>query len=173
MAKKRKTAKKTHHRRGRIGAVPQGGMMEMGLKLAGVVIGSAGFTAIQRNLTTVNNKVVGLIGGIGGMMLVNHSEKNRSALMEGIGWGVAGGGAIAFSHDIGLIHGIENGLNGLQRGSGNYEMIDEIEEKKMAGLYEGTMVSGMSNSSHVGGLSNSSHIGGDYEMGSEILPIGL
>ena len=169
MATRRKSVKRktTHHKRhGRIGAVKEGGIMDMGMKLAGVVVGSAGFTAIQHNLTTVNNKVVGLIGAIGGMMIVDHAQKSGHGLIEGIGWGISGGGAIAFSHDIGLIHGIEDGINGLSR---NHEMDAGYE---MRGLYDGTMVSGISNSSHVGGINNGSHVGGDFDMAQDVMPIG-
>jgi hypothetical protein len=169
MTKSRKSVKRktTHHKRhGRIGAVKENGIMDMGMKLAGVVVGSAGFTAIQHNLTTVNNKVVGLIGAIGGMMLVDHAQRSGHGLVEGIGWGISGGGAISFSHDIGLIHGIDDALSGLSR---NHDIENGYE---MKGLYDGNMVTGISNGSHVGGISNGSHVGGDFDMAQDVMPIG-
>ena len=126
------------HRGGRIGAVGSRDLEGKVVALAGVVIGSSVAAVMQRNLTSVNPKLLAVGQMIGGMWATG----KVSPLIQGIGWGVAGAGALNLTHEVGLIHGLDDLV------SGTYQALPA------GGGYMIAPMSGISNDSRMSGIDN-------------------
>lgn len=138
--KKHHTKHRTH-RRHRMGGVASHGFTADLMEIGGLVAGSVLATVAQRQLTSINPKVISAGEIAVGYYLKNHAT---SPLMRGVGWGMLSAGAIGLTHEVGLIHGLEDMVSGLYGGE--------------------TYMDGISNSQHVnsfGGISNSQRIAGD------------
>lgn len=121
MAKKRKhhskgIGKVRHHKRRRIGAIDSGGLMDDAITMTGLVVGQLASTAIQRKLTTMSPKLVGVVQIAAGVMIKRNVDH---PFMKAIGWGIAGAGAMHVAHDAGVIHGIDGALDGIFDVPGN------------------------------------------------------
>lgn len=115
--KKARKAPKRHHRR-RIGAVHHGGdMMHDGMELVGIVVGSVLATSIQRHATSMNPKLISAAEIVGGMFL---KHRATSPIVQGIGYGIAGAGAIGIASEFNVIHGVDSLCTRLFPGSGHH-----------------------------------------------------
>lgn len=135
MAKRRKK----HHaprRRRRMSGISAHGIQGDLMEAAGVVVGSVLGTVIQRQMTSMNPKIVSGIQLVGGIMIKRHA---KSPLMSGAGWGLMGAGAIGLTHEVGLIHGVEDFVSGY---------LESAHDMR-----------GLPNESYMGGLSNEAHVG--------------
>ncbi len=140
MAKRKKKTTHRTHRRRRMSGLGSG----MGHDLqeaAGLVLGSVAATIMQRQLTTVNPKLVSGGQVLLGIMLKRHA---KSPIMAGAGWGIMGAGAIGLTHEVGLIHGVEDFVNGIGMGA-------------MAS--DSQMIEGLSNEQSVSGFRNDMYVG--------------
>lgn len=144
MAKRRKKSHRTTHRRRRMSGVGSGVGHEL-QELIGLVAGNIAATIVQRQATTINPKIVSILEMGGGYMLKKHAH---TPLMTGFAYGLMSAGAIGLTHEVGLIHGVEDFVNGL--GDGGY-----IESEHMHGLGNESYSVGGS----VGGLGNEEHVG--------------
>lgn len=144
MAKKRKKSKTTYRRRSRVGAV-SGKIGHEAMELAGLVAGNVAAVVIQKQAMSLNPKIVAGLQIVGGYMLKKHTS---SPLMSGISYGLMSAGAIAFTHEIGLINGIEETVSGLYNG-GVYTQ--ELDTSEMQGISNGNTMSGMSNGTTMSG----------------------
>jgi len=154
MAKrKHKSAKRrTHHRR-RIGAVSHGSLMHTAETLGGLVVGSMVSTIVQRQFTSVNPKIISLAQiGLGLYM-----TRKPSPIMAGVGWGMAGAGAIGLSHEVGLIHGVEDMMSGMLQGDFNSNSNAPGGEVMYRG---GNMMNGMDNETTLSGMENGDTLSG-------------
>lgn len=138
---KRKKHHKVHHRRRRVSGVHSGLGGDL-MEVIGLVAGSVAATIAQRQLTSMNPKLVSAAELVGGHMLKKHA---KSPLMTGIGFGLMSAGAIGLTHEFGVIHGVEDFVSGLYDG-------------EMSG-YLDTEMSGFRNDQFIGGLANEEHIG--------------
>jgi hypothetical protein len=146
MARRKKTHRKTHRRR-RIGSAG-GGIGNDAMQAVGLVAGSVAATVMQRTLSSMDSKIVS--GGqiVAGFLLKKHG---KSPFMEGMGWGVMGAGAIGLTHEVGLIHGINDMVSGLMNpGMDEYEY-NPYAEREMRGLGNGQRVAGMNNGARIAG----------------------
>ena len=153
MAKrKHKPAKRrTHHRR-RIGAVSHGSLMGTAETLLGLVGGSMVATVMQRQFTSVNPKIISAGQIVAGIFLT----RKPSPIVQGIGWGVAGAGAIGLSHEVGLIHGVEDMVSGMLQGDYNANLNAPEGET----MYRGNMMNGMDNDTYLSGMQNGDTLSG-------------
>jgi hypothetical protein len=164
MAHRKKSKSKKHSRRRRIGAT--GGRLQGdAMQVVGVVAGSVAATVMQRSLSSLDPKVVSAGQLVGGFLIKNNA---KTPLMEGIGWGVLGAGAIGLTHEVGLIKGIDDMVAGMM----NPGMEDYYEDM---GNYGGYNMRGINNSSRVAGISNGARIAGDADDSStyNIPPMGM
>ena len=152
-AKKSKT-KKTSHRGRRVSGV-LGANKNDAMEAVGLVAGSMIAAVAQRQMTSINPKIVAGAQIIGGIMIKNHA---KSPLMKGIGYGLLSTGSLAIVHEVGIIKGVEDFVSGMTDGDVGY--IDESQ-------------AGISNDyySTVNGISNEGSLSGDimdkqllYEM---------
>jgi hypothetical protein len=141
MAKKRHHKKKTTHRRRRIGAASSHSMMGMAESLGGLVVGSMVATVMQRQFTSINPKLI----SVGQMVAGVYLSKKPSPLMAGIGWGMASAGAIGLTHEVGLIHGIEDTLSGLWADGAQNTIEGMQNQTTLSGMQNGTTLTGMQN----------------------------
>jgi len=147
MARRKKTKKhRTHHRR-RMGAIHTGGMMNDAMGLVGLLAGTVVATSAQRQMTSLNPKIVSGLEVVGGLMLKHHFP---SPFMQGMGWGIAGGGTIGLAHEVGMIHGLDGICDSLfNRGGGQRQIpggnqqVDIPQRRVNGGEMEN--VSGMNN----------------------------
>lgn len=156
MAKKRKkpVKRKSHHRR--IGSTGRMDMMSLVETGVGLLIGSNLGTIMQRQLTSVNNKVVSALQLAGGFWL----SRKPNMIVAGIGYGVASAGAIGLSHETGLIHGIEDTLSGIIGNTdGGY-----YGDHELSGMSNERTLSGMDNETVMSGLGNGRTLSGDMPM---------
>jgi hypothetical protein len=135
MAKRRKKHHAPRWRR-RMSGISAHGIQGDLMEAAGVVLGSVAGTVIQRQFTSMNPKVVSGVQLVAGIMLKRHA---KSPIMSGAGWGLMGAGAIGLTHEVGLIHGVEDFVSGYLQ-----------SEHEMQGI---------SNESYMGGISNEDHVG--------------
>ena len=143
--------RRTHHRR-RIGAVSHGSMMHTAETLGGLVIGSMVSTIVQRQFTSVNPKIISVAQiGLGLFM-----TRKPSPIMQGVGWGMAGAGAIGLSHEVGLIHGVEDMMSGMLQGDYNANL--NAPEGQV--MYNGNMMNGMTNDTTLSGMDNGDTLSG-------------
>lgn len=145
MAKKKKhyTTKRHAPRRRRVGAASHHGLMNDAMEVGGLVAGSLLATMVQRHATSMNPKLISAGEIAVGYYLKTHSTHPA---MRGLGWGMLGAGAIGLTHEVGLIHGLDDMVSGLYSGG----MTESIN-----------MPAGLNNSSYVNGISNSNRIAGD------------
>lgn len=158
MAHKKRGAKhhkpKKHGRR--VGGLNKHALMDDAMGLLGLAAGQIASTTLQRQMTSMNHKVVGGIQIVGGMMLKHHSKGH---FMQGLGWGIAGAGTIGVAHDIGLIHGVDTlcdqVFNRSMSPGGPQNMIPPHQEVNIPGR-SGPMpnVSGMNNFDYMSGINN-------------------
>ena len=141
MAKRKKhhTTKRRSPRR-RMGAGPMGSDI---MEVVGLIAASVGGTVLQRQLTTVSPKLVGAGEIAVGFYLKNHGN---SPFMRGLGWGLLSTGSIGLTHDLGIIHGMEDLVSGIWNGG-----MSETEHELGQG--------GIRNNQHVGGMRNNQHVG--------------
>lgn len=157
MAKKKKSASKPRRRRvGSVGSGIAGGAMEAG----GLVLGSVLSAVAQRQLTSVNPRIVSVLQLAGGYFLKNAA---KTPLMRGVGYGAMAAGAMSLTHSVGLISGIEEMVNGIAN-DGYVAGGEEIY------LNDGASAGGLNNSSYVagadiGGINNSMRVAGAYDGG--------
>lgn len=137
MARKKKVThhKRTTHRR-RVGAVHSAGLMHSAEILLGLVAGGVINTGIQRQLHSVNPKIISVVQMVGGMWLT----RKASPIIQGFGFGTAGAGAINLTHEMGLLNGVEDMMSGMFGQKDNY-FIPEAQ----GGLDNGRMVNGIDN----------------------------
>lgn len=145
MAKKRKHTTKRRTSRRRMGAT-KGGLVGTLEKLGGLVLGAVAGTVIQRQLTSVNAKLISL----GEMALGAYGMNHSNSIIQGAGWGLAGAGATGFVHEIGIIHGVEDMMNGV---SSDQQMWREANyQPNVAGISNHTYVAGISNYDRMSGF---------------------
>ena len=137
MAKKKKPAKKTHHRhtRGRVGGLGHFDIMKTLQSGAGLVIGATAGTMVQKYIHQVPQKLLGAAQLVIGIMNTQHANP----ILAGAGWGFAGSGATALAHDTGILRGIDDMISG-GFGGGREEI-----EYQAQGLPNDMMIAGMSN----------------------------
>ncbi len=142
MAKKKKTHKRTHHRRRGMGAIHTGNLMHTLTEFAGAGVGGLLATAIQRRATTLNPKLLNAGQIVAGVMFRN----NKHTFVRGAALGLGTAGMIGFAHDVGLIHGIDEIVAGVfPDGGGDFEM------QTQHGIPNGSYVNGLQNGSFVAG----------------------
>lgn len=141
---KRKKGTKHHTGRRRMGAVP-GRFQNTLMEVAGLIAASVGGTVMQRQLTAVNPKVVSAGQLVAGYMI----HDNKHPFLRGAGYGLLGTGAIGLTHELGMIHGLEDLVSGLYGGE------DYIS------LPAGQ--SGIANQQYVAGIDNRQHLSGMEE----------
>ena len=161
MAKRRKKHHTTHHRRRRrMGAVVSHGLTANVMEVGGVVAGSVLATIAQRQLSTINPKVI----SAGEIAVGFYLKQSPHPFTRGVGWGVLGAGAIGLTHEVGLIHGLEDMVSGLMQPANMYE----VDAPAHTG--------GFGNSQHVNsfsGFPNGYRVAGDSFNDSNIPPIGF
>jgi len=163
MAKRKKhhTTKRRAPRR-RIGAMSGSAKNDLE-EVLGLILASVGGTVIQRMVpATVSPKIV----AAGQLAAGYYFHKSPHPVMRGVGWGLLGTGAISLTHDLGIIHGLDDLVSGIMGGGEYMEMPQRVK--------------GFSNDSYMSGaISNSGRIGdmeepsrdymepiGSYRMGS-------
>ncbi len=144
MAKRKAKKKTTHHRRRRVSGMGSGFGHEA-MEVVGLVVGNIGSVIMQKQMTSMNPKIVS--GGqlVGGFLLKKHA---KSPLMSGIAYGLMSAGAIGLTHEVGIIHGVEEFVSGMM--GATYE--EEIETSNMRGIRNSDTVSGVRNSDTVTGM---------------------
>lgn len=142
MAKRKKrTTTRSHRRRRRVGAAG-GGLGNEVMEVVGLVVGNVGATIMQRQATTLNPKMISGAQIVGGFVLKKHAT---SPFMQGISYGLMSAGAIGLTHEVGLIHGVEEMVSGMYNGGYMVEAGDDMR--------------GLRNDQYIGGLANESHVG--------------
>lgn len=145
-AKKKAAPKKRGAPRRRMGAVP-GHIKDDAMEVAGLIAASVGGTILQRQLTGMNPKLVsGAQAAVGYMF-----HRNAHPFMRGVGWGLLGTGAIGLTHEVGLIHGLEDLVSGLYSGS---EIMLPAGGDGQGGFDNRAYVSGLDNRSYVGDMND-------------------
>ena len=112
----------------------------------GLIGGTMIATTVQKHLTILPPKVVAGLELAGGIMFTS----NKSPLIRGIAWGVAGAGAIGLGHEFGVLHGVDEMVAGLFGSGHGGSSREEI-------MY----LNGLSNEQTIGGLGNETTIGDD------------
>jgi hypothetical protein len=150
MAKRRKKQHTSRRRsRRRMSGITAGFGSDV-MEIIGLVAGSVAATVAQRQLTSVNAKLISAGEIVGGHMLKKHG---KSPFMVGVGFGLMSAGAIGLTHELGVIHGVEDFVSGMYGG----EMTSQHE------------LSGFRNNQFIGeagmaGLANEAHVGDMDEM---------
>lgn len=145
------TKKKTAHRK--MGSTGHKANLETtGMEILGLVGASILGAAIERSATKINPKIVSVVEmGVG-----YWAHTSEHALLRGAGYGLMGSGAISFAHQVKVINGIEEVINGLSFSS---DKIDGVEEEHdMHGLSNSKNMSGMNNSNHMSGYGYESDV---------------
>lgn len=144
MAKKRKKASAPRRRR-RMSGISSGSVMNSVQTAAGLVLGSVTSTVLQRMAGgKLSPKLMAAGQMVAGFWLDGHA---KSPLIKGVAMGVISAGAISFTHDIGLINGIEDLVSGYD---------DEDGQGYIGQEYE---MNGMDNRRYIAGLSNLDTVG--------------
>lgn len=114
------------------------------MEVLGLVAASVGGTVIQRQLTSLNPKIISAGEIAVGFYLKNHGD---SAFTRGLGWGLLSTGSIGLTHEVGLIHGMEDLVSGMFHGGGggHYQELQDM--------------SGIRNNQYVGGIRNDQYVG--------------
>lgn len=148
MAKKKKhhTTKRRSPRR-RMGAT-HGAFGNDIMEVVGLVAASVGGTVIQRQMTSLNPKIVSAGEIAVGFYLKNHGT---SPFMRGLGWGLLSTGSIGLTHEVGLIHGMEDLVSGMWNG-GMIEGTATEHELGQGGIRNNQYVSGIRNNQHIGDM---------------------
>jgi hypothetical protein len=156
MAKKKKRT--THHRprSRRMGGVTHGINNEI-MEALGLVGAAVLGPALQKSLTSIPMKVVSGVQALVGWKMKNSPHP----LMRGAGWGFFGTGVIGLTHEFGVIHGVEDFINGIMD---NGEHFEEIPNPHSS-MY------GISNSSTMSGISNGSTMSGNSGMEYHMDPL--
>lgn len=156
MAKKRKSTKTKPKSRKRVSGMNLGkfSIGETLQKGGGLVLGIVGGMAMQRHMTFIPQKAMGLLQ-LGAGIMVTHM---KNPIISAAGWGLAGAGAGGLATQTGLIHGIDemvsgvfgedemSGYEGYIEGMGNGTTLSGMagidQEAYMDGINNGTMLSG-------------------------------
>lgn len=166
MAKRKKAHHTTKRRtRRRMGAVPGKNDLE---EVLGLVLASVGGTIIQRMIpATVSPKIVAL-----GQMGIGWYMKGKpSPLMRGVGYGLLGTGAISMTHDLGIIHGVEDLVSGVFNGGGGQYL--QLPVRRIEGLGNDNRVNGLGNDSRVNGADEPQMMENRSGMPDYFAPIGM
>ena len=118
------------------------------MEVLGLVAGNVGATIMQRQATTLNPKIVS-----GGQIVVGYFVKKhaKAPFMSGVGYGLMSAGAIGLTHEIGIIHGVEDFVSGLY---GGQTYVETETEMPMRGISNHDTMSGISNGSMMSGSNN-------------------
>ena len=144
MAKRKKPAKKTHHRhhrRGRVGGLGHFNMMDTLQGGLGLILGATAGTITQKYVHAIPQKMLGAAQLVVGMMATQQHNK----VLAAAGWGFAGSGATALAHDTGILRGVDDMISGM--GMGMDDGINGAEEidYRANGLPNEMMIAGMPN----------------------------
>lgn len=176
MAHKKKNKLSRHHHRPRVRRMgaPGGSIMGDAEMLVGLMGGSVLATAAQKHMTSFDPKIVSGLQVVGGIML-----KNRfgGSIMQGVGYGVAGAGAIGLAHEFGVMRGIDEFVQSTfspfpaQMPQGHETVMIPGSSvppmaMPMAGLYNENLVSGLDNDAMMSGLGNDAMMSGGDDMPS-------
>lgn len=123
------------HRRHRMGALGMG--QDTLMEIAGLVVASIGGTIAQKQLTTINPKIVSAAEVAAGVYLKNSAG---SAFMRGMGWGLLSTGSIGLFHEFGVIRGLDDLVSGMTGEGGGY----------IEGIRNDQFIAGLANEVHVG-----------------------
>lgn len=149
--KKRK--KTTHHRRHRrMGGIGPHGLNNEIMEAIGLVGAAILGPALQKSLVSIPMKIVSGVEALAGWKM----KGSTHPLIRGAGWGFFGTGIIGLTHEFGVIHGVEDFINGIMD-QGHVEEIDNMHN--MRGISNGNTMSGMSN-----GNTMSGNTGMEYHM---------
>lgn len=133
MAKKKAKRHTPKRRTGvrRMGAVhsDHGTVME----LVGLVVASVAGTVAQKQLSSMNPKIVSGIELAGGVYLKRHGN---SPFMQGLAYGLMGTGIIGLTHEFGLIRGLD-------------DLVSGINDDGMNGFENQRYVAGIRNDQHI------------------------
>lgn len=140
MAKRKKSKKAPVRRRRRMSGIGSG-LGHEAMEAVGLVAANIGGVIMQRQLTSVNPKIVSGAQIIVGYLIKKHA---KSPLMSGVGWGMMSAGSVGLVHEVGIIHGVEDFVSGLYGGGSSYEV-----DMPMRGLTNSSVMSGLNNSSTV------------------------
>ncbi len=144
MAKKKK--KHTTHRRSprrRMSGLGHGMGNDL-MEVLGLVFGNVGATIVQRQATSINPKLVSGFELVGGYML---KKRSHSPFMQGISLGLMSAGAIGLTHQLGMIRGVEDFVNGL----GDGDMSGYEAEMRGLSNEHYSVMNGLSNESSMSG----------------------
>ena len=151
MAKKKKvhhTPKKRVTHRRRMGNTGTKGMLGNVEELIGLVAGAVITTVAQRQITQVSPKIVALAGIVGGFYLKTHGNND---ILRGIGYGALTTSAVHLTHEVGVIHGVEEMVSGLFDGGGGGGDTAQVSYSAMHGISNETNISGVGNEQRVSG----------------------
>lgn len=109
----------THHRRRRVSGVATGRVGTAAMMLLGGVAGGVAATAFQRVMPNANPKMIGMVQVAAGMA---GAVFFKQPLLKGVGFGVGTAGAVALSHQYGLLKGVEDMMGGIS----NYQTLAGI-----------------------------------------------
>jgi len=149
MAKRKKhpVKRRSTTRRRKMSGLP-GGMMGTMEDVLGMAAGAVLATAVQRQATQFNPKIVALLG-IGAGVFGKHHFKGP--FMQGAANGVITVSAVHLVHDVGIIHGVENMMAGLFDGVAGPGDTRETIEFPVNGFNNMQMVAGLDNMNTVAG----------------------
>lgn len=179
MAKRKKAHHKPTRRRSRrMSGIGTGKLGEGLMEAVGLVAGSIVATVMQRQLTSINPKIVS--GGqlLGAIMLRPHA---KTPLMQGVAYGIMSAGAIGITHELGVIHGIDDLVSGCTGGGGSYELDPGDPRDMRRRMHSGHHhyghhhMNGFSNSDRISGFGNSERISmieEEMEADERMRPIG-
>lgn len=143
MAKKKKTTKhRTTRRRRRVSGLGSG-LDHDGMEVLGLIAGNVASVVAQRQMTSISPKIVSGAQLVGGFMLKKHA---KSPFMSGVGYGLMSAGAIGLTHDFGILHGVEEFVNGIAGGGSTY-----LETTDMSGLNNNQTMTGLGNGQTMAG----------------------
>jgi len=146
---KRHIGKVRHHRR-HISGVSAHDMSQDAITLVGLVAGTVVATAAQRQMTSFSPKIVSGLEIVAGIFV---KGKYPSPFMQGLGYGIAGAGAIGIAHEFGVIQGVDSMCNQLfdRMIPGQYQE-QPVQIQRVSG--DMSDVSGIQNEDTMSGISN-------------------
>lgn len=145
MAKKKKSTRRVGRPRPRrrMSGITTGLTGDL-MELAGIVAGSVAATVAQRQLSSVNQKVIAAGEIAVGLYMKKHGGH---PFLHGMGYGMMGAGAIGIAHDFRIIAGVEDFMNGID----NEYSQGYVEEGYVHGFQNERLVAGFGNEMSVGG----------------------